>query len=136
MSNIVPISAPPNGALPASTPGVGALPRPLVSGPDPELARQASQAAAKQAAAEQAAAEQARSKPAAHELQKQLEQAMADARVQTNLRFRVDEDANRIVVSVVDADTGETIVQIPDETALTVARRLAATGRGLFDQEA
>ena len=131
MSNIVPISAPPNGALPASTPGVGALPRPLVSGPDPELARQASQAAAKQAAAEQA-----RSKPAAHELQKQLEQAMADARVQTNLRFRVDEDANRIVVSVVDADTGETIVQIPDETALTVARRLAATGRGLFDQEA
>jgi len=36
----------------------------------------------------------------------------------------------------VDSDTGETIVQIPDETALTVARRLAATGRGLFDREA
>ena len=131
MSSIVPISAPPNGALPASTPGVGALPRPLVGAPSPEAARQASQAQA-----EQAAAAQARSKPTAQELQKQIELVLADARVQTNLRFRVDEDANRIVVSVVDSDTGETNVQIPDETALTVARRLAATGRGLFDQEA
>ncbi len=131
MSSIVPISAPPNGALPASTPGAGALPRPLAGSPSPEAARQASQAQA-----EQVAAAQARSKPTAHELQKQIEQTLADARVQTNLRFRVDEDANRIVVSVVDSDTGETIVQIPDETALTVARRLAATGRGLFDQEA
>lgn len=129
MSSIAPISAPPNGAASAPTPGAGALPRPA-SGPSPEAARQASQAQAAQAAA------QASSKPTAVELQKQLEQALAESRVQTNLRFRVDEDANRIVVSVVDSETGETIVQIPDETALTVARRLAATGRGLLDREA
>lgn len=130
MSSIAPINAPPNGAVPASTPGAGALPRPLASAPSPEAASQASEAQIEQAAA------QARSKPTASELQKQIEQVLADSRVQTNLRFRVDEDANRIVVSVVDSDTGETIVQIPDEAALTVARRLAATGRGLLDQEA
>lgn len=131
MSSIAPISAPPSGAVPASTPGAGALPRPVVNAPNPEIARQASEARA-----EQAAAAQARSKPTASELQKQIEQALAESRVQTNLRFRVDEDANRIVVSVVDSETGQTIVQIPDETALTVARRLAATGRGLLDREA
>ena len=130
MSSIAPISAPPSGAVPASTPGAGALPRPLASAPSPEAARQASEAQVEQAAA------QARSKPTASELQKQIEQVLADSRVQTNLRFRVDEDANRIVVSVVDSDTGETIVQIPDEAALAVARRLAATGRGLLDREA
>ena len=130
MSSIAPISAPPNGAVPASTPGAGALPRPPVGTPSPDAARQASEAQAEQTAA------QARSKPTASELQKQIEQVLADSRVQTNLRFRVDEDANRIEVSVVDSDTGETIVQIPDEAALAVARRLAATGRGLLDREA
>ena len=130
MSSIAPISTPPGGAIPASTPGAGALPRPLAGAPSPEAARQASAARAEQAAA------QARGKPTASELQKQIEQALADARVQTSLRFRVDEDASRIVVSVVDSDTGETILQIPDEAALTVARRLAATGTGLLDREA
>lgn len=129
MSSIAPISAPPSGAVPASTPGAGALPRPAAGTTSPESA-QAGQARAEQAAA------QARSKSTASELQKQIEQALADARVQTNLRFRVDEDANRIVVSVVDSDTGETILQIPDEAALAVARRFAATGRGLLDREA
>ncbi|WP_409601871.1 flagellar protein FlaG [Thermomonas sp.] len=87
-------------------------------------------------AAGQAAQAQLRGKPTAGELQQQIEKALADSRVQTNLRFRVDEEARRIVVSVVDADTGETILQIPDEAALAVARRLAATGSGLLDQEA
>ena len=130
MSSIVPINAPPNGAVSASTPGAGALPRLPEGMRTPEAARQANQAQAQQAAA------QVRSKPAASELQKQIEQALAESRVQTNLRFRVDEDAGRIVVSVVDSDTGETIVQIPDEAALAVARRLAATGRGLLDRQA
>lgn len=130
MSSIVPISAPPSGAVPASTPGAGALPRAPAGMPSPEAARQANEAQSEQAAA------QARGKPTASELQKQIEQALAESRVQTNLHFRVDEDVDRIVVSVVDSDTGETIVQIPDEAALAVARRLAATGRGLLDREA
>lgn len=130
MSSISPISAPPNGAHPASTQAAEALPRSPVGTPPPEAARQAHLAQAEQAAA------QSRREHDARELQKQLERAMADSQIQTNLRFRVDEEANRIVVSVVDSGTGEVILQIPDEAALTVARRLAATGSGLFDQQA
>ena len=126
MSTITPISAPPNGALPASTPGAGALPRPLPASP----------AAAQQAELQAENAAQERRAQDARALQKQLEQTLADARVQTNLRFRVDEEAHRIVVSVIDSGTGETILQIPDEAALAVARRLADTGSGLLDQEA
>jgi uncharacterized FlaG/YvyC family protein len=58
-------------------------------------------------------------------LQKQLDAAIADS--DTSLRFRVDRDAGRIVVAVLDHD-GALILQIPSETALAIARRLAATG--------
>ena len=58
-------------------------------------------------------------------LQKQLDQAIADS--DTSLRFRVDRDAGRIVVAVLD-HAGAVILQIPSETALAIARRLAATG--------
>lgn len=128
MSSIAPINALPSGAIPSSTPsGAGASPRvPATAPAAPEAAQQArdSQAARAQRAQDASA------------LRQQIEQTLAESRVQTNLRFRVDEEARRIVVSVVDSDTGETIMQIPDEAALNVARRLAATGRGLLDQEA
>lgn len=130
MSSITPISASPSGALPASTHAAEALPRPLPAAPPARTeAQQAADLQADKAA-------QSRKAQDARELQRQLERTMADARVQTNLRFRVDEEAHRIVVSVIDSGTGETILQIPDEAALTVARRLAATGRGLFDRQA
>jgi uncharacterized FlaG/YvyC family protein len=58
-------------------------------------------------------------------LQRQLDQAIADS--DTSLRFRVDHDAGRIVVAVLDHQ-GALILQIPSETALAIARRLAATG--------
>lgn len=58
-------------------------------------------------------------------LQRQLDQAIADS--DTSLRFRVDRDAGRIVVAVLDHH-GELILQIPSEAALAVARQLAATG--------
>lgn len=130
MSTITPISASPSGALPASTHAAEALPRPLPAAPSARTeAQQAADLQADKAA-------QSRKAQDARELQRQLERTMADAHVQTNLRFRVDEEARRIVVSVVDSGTGETIVQIPDEAALRVARRLADTGSGLLDQEA
>lgn len=129
MSSITPISAPPGGALPASTHAAEALPRPLP-------AATPAQTGTPQAADPQADKAQSRKAQDARELQKQLEYAMADTRVQTNLRFRVDEEARRIVVSVVDSETGETILQIPDDAALAVARRLAETGSGLIDQQA
>jgi len=59
------------------------------------------------------------------QLQRQLDEAIADS--DTSLRFRVDRDANRIVVAVLD-HAGALILQIPSETALAIARRLAATG--------
>lgn len=130
MSTIAPISASPFGALPASTQAAEAQPRPP-SGTDGGSPRP-QQAVDAQT---EAAAAQARSKQSAQELQEQIEQTLSDARVQTNLRFRVDEDARRIVVSVVDSDTGETILQIPDEAALAVAKRLAETGSGLIEQQ-
>ncbi|AXK71285.1 hypothetical protein DWG18_02580 [Lysobacter sp. TY2-98] len=65
-------------------------------------------------------------------LQKQLDDLLADS--DTSLRFRVDSASHRIVVSVLDHD-GAVILQIPDETALTIARRLALTG-SLLDTRA
>lgn len=58
-------------------------------------------------------------------LQQQLDEAIADGN--TSLRFRVDRDAGRIVVAVLDHQ-GALILQIPSETALAIARRLVATG--------
>lgn len=58
-------------------------------------------------------------------LQRQLDDAIADA--DTSLRFRVDDASGRIVVAVLDTD-GRVLLQIPDETALAVARHLARTG--------
>lgn len=131
MSSITPISAPPSGALPASTHAAEALPRPL---PAATPAQTGAPQAVESPQTDNAA--QSRKTQDARELQKKLEYTMADSRVQTNLRFRVDEEARRIVVSVVDSDTGETILQIPDDAALAVARRLAETGSGLIDQQA
>ena len=65
-------------------------------------------------------------------LQAELDRALENA--DTSLRFRVDAQTRRIVVSVLDG-RGEVLLQIPDETALAVARRLAATG-SLLDLKA
>jgi flagellar protein FlaG len=130
MSNITPISASPSGALPASTHGAEASPRPVSGGPSAPSGT----SPARDAQAEPPPPPQKSTTPS--ELQKQIEATLAESRVQTNLKFRVDEDLRRVVVSVVDSDTGETILQIPDEAALAVARRLADTGTGLLDQKA
>ena len=65
-------------------------------------------------------------------LQKQLDALLAEN--DTSLRFRVDREARRIVVSVLD-HSGEVILQIPSEAALAIARRLALTG-SLLDARA
>lgn len=63
--------------------------------------------------------------PTREALQRQIDRVLEDAN--TSLRFRVDDDSDRIVVSVIDG-RGEVIMQIPDETALALARRLASSG--------
>ena len=44
--------------------------------------------------------------------------------VQRDLEFNLDDDSGRVVVTVVDRNTNETIRQIPDEMALKLARNL------------
>lgn len=74
----------------------------------------------------------AASKPAGPDaLQKQIDAMLAEAN--TSLRFRVDEESQRVVVSVLDGG-GEVVMQIPDEAALAVARHLALQGTLLSDK--
>jgi flagellar protein FlaG len=53
-----------------------------------------------------------------------------------SLRFRVDPEAGRVVVSVVDAETGDVLRQIPSEEALAIAQSLADTGSGIVKTQA
>ncbi|GAB3748320.1 flagellar protein FlaG [Lysobacter olei] len=131
MNGIAPIPHTAAEAVLAPTPRAGALPRVApgtggVTGTPTEGV----------ASPAEAAAQPARTAHDAAALQRQLDQTLAQARAPTALRFRVDQDARRIVVSVVDAESGETLRQIPDDTALALARRLADTGTGLLSDEA
>lgn len=49
------------------------------------------------------------------------------------LKFRVDEDSGRNVVTVLDSKSGDTIRQIPTEELLEVIARLAEASGGLID---
>jgi flagellar protein FlaG len=54
-----------------------------------------------------------------------------------DLQFRVDENLNRVVVTVVDSDSGEVIRQIPGEEVIAVARSLEQMQQGvLLNQQA
>lgn len=52
------------------------------------------------------------------------------------LKFRVDEDSGRNVVTVIDSKSGDTIRQIPTEELLDVIARLAEASGGLIDVKA
>lgn len=42
----------------------------------------------------------------------------------THLKFEIDDEAGRVVVQVVDAQTGEVVRQIPSEEAIEMSRSL------------
>jgi flagellar protein FlaG len=42
----------------------------------------------------------------------------------TRLRFEVDQDSGRVMVKVIDRDSGDVLRQIPSEAALQIARSL------------
>lgn len=144
MSTIAPISSPFSGANPASTRSAEALSRASATASATQTptsqAQAKTQAPSLQAANAQErvhdALAQAQQKVEPGELQKQIDTVMAQAQVQTSLQFRVDDDVGEVVVSVVDSDSGETIMQIPNEAALSIAKRLAEFGSGLVNQEA
>ncbi len=56
--------------------------------------------------------------PDARSLQRFLDNAVAG----TQLRFRVETDVDRVVVQVLDSQSGEVIRQIPPEQAVQLAR--------------
>ena len=52
---------------------------------------------------------------------------------ETNLSFAVDKISDRVLVSVVNKDTGETVRQVPAEAILKVAHNIEALKGVLFD---
>jgi len=73
--------------------------------------------------------------------QKELQQAVDELqrKVQTfapDLRFSVDHDTGRTVVTVTDADTQELIRQIPAEEALRLAKEIDRMEGLLFHKQA
>ena len=54
-----------------------------------------------------------------------------------NLKFRVDDQTERVIVKVVDKETGETVREIPPEEVLAIAESIERYQRGLLlSQEA
>ena len=51
----------------------------------------------------------------------------------TNLSFRVDEPTNRVVVKVIDKDSGNVIREVPSEAILKVSKNIEALKGILFD---
>lgn len=53
-----------------------------------------------------------------------LQRFLDNASAGTQLRFRVESDVGRVVVQVIDVQSGEVVRQIPREEALALAREL------------
>ena len=51
----------------------------------------------------------------------------------TNLDFQVDEPTNRVVVKVINKDTGDVIREVPSEAILRVSKNIEALKGILFD---
>lgn len=71
----------------------------------------------------------------------QVEQAVKDIRkvvnaVTSDLKFSVDKDSGRMVVTIVDSKTKEVIRQIPGEEVLAIRRALDKMKGLLFSMEA
>jgi flagellar protein FlaG len=67
-----------------------------------------------------------------------VEQAVSDIRdfvrsSQRNLDFSIDDSTGRVVVKVIETDTGDVIRQIPSENLLKLAQSLSDASSVLFD---
>ena len=102
---------------PGTTAGTSAVPVPEGAGPG-----------GKPAAAESPPARELRPEERSKIAERLQDLARASRR---ELEFRVDEDSNRLVISVRDERTGELIRQIPDATALRISQRLESQAEAL-----
>lgn len=55
---------------------------------------------------------------------------------QYSLSFRFEKELNRVVVKVLDAETGEIVREIPPESLIRVLKQLRQLPGGLVDEEA
>ncbi|MFL2838270.1 MAG: flagellar protein FlaG [Pseudohongiellaceae bacterium] len=68
------------------------------------------------------------------QLERTIESINVDLKLsETNLSFAVDKVSDRVLVSVVNEDTGETVRQVPAEAILKVAHNIEALKGILFD---
>ncbi|MCP4993683.1 MAG: flagellar protein FlaG [Gammaproteobacteria bacterium] len=72
--------------------------------------------------------------------QKEIEEVVDDLNdfaqsVQRQLEFSVDQDSGKTIIRVVDAETGETIRDIPPEEILNMQKQLRETSERLFSHE-
>jgi flagellar protein FlaG len=116
------VIATPAAALPRTTAGQ----RPAVVVPFPGTARAAPEASSSDAAADEG---EALSKAVA-----ELNRYVAGSR--TDLRFSIDREAGEVVVSIIDAESGQVLRQMPSVEALRVARYLEHDRLGLIRQRA
>lgn len=56
--------------------------------------------------------------------------------VRRNINFSVDDTSGRIVVKVIDSESGDLLRQIPSEEALELAENLSSAGSVLFEAKA
>lgn len=69
-----------------------------------------------------------------HKLEEAIEAIHSTSRLSdTNLSFVVDQISDRVLVSVVDKKTGESVRQVPADAILRVAHNLEALKGVLFD---
>lgn len=54
----------------------------------------------------------------------------------TSLKFVIDPDISRVIVTVIDTETGQTIRQIPSEEAVHIAREMGKRQDLAFKAEA
>jgi flagellar protein FlaG len=110
----------PIGGLPSGLPSailVAAAPKPLADKPRPA-----------KAADSQAGREAARSVPGSAKATEADVEALNShlQQAETGLKFQVDEATGRTVFRIVDATSGEVVIQVPSEEVLAMARNLRA----------
>lgn len=70
-------------------------------------------------------------------LEKTLEQLNESMKAwSTGMRFDIDEDAQRIVVSIIDSTTGEVLRSVPSEAVIRIAKMIAQLQGNAIDTRA
>jgi len=79
-------------------------------------------------------AQQKQAQPDLHELASSLNQYAQNLR--TSLHFQVDHTTGELVISVIDTQTNQVLMQVPNQEALAVAQSLARMQAQLLQQKA